>query len=263
MASERVNILVVEDESIVAMDLAAGLERDGYNVVGTADSAEEAIEIFRQNEVDIVLMDISIIGDRDGIETAIELLKIKEVPVIYLTAFSDPATVERVKQTHPAAFLTKPYSVNNVRVAVELALNNFAVTRSKANATKVIPLTGEVKSDSGGSPEKEQILQLNEWIFVKHNYHFIKLKLADLLYLEADNNYVNIVTTDRKLAVRLSLGQTLEKLKFKELARIHRSFAVNMNAIQSFNEQVVVINKLELPIGRNYRDEFLRQFNFS
>ena len=262
MASERVNILVVEDESIVAMDLAAGLERDGYNVVGTADSAEEAIEIFRQYDVDIVLMDINIMGDKDGIDTAIELSAIKEVPIIYLTAFSDPATVERVKNTHPAAFLTKPYSVNNVRIAVELALNNFAVARSKVNATKVIPLSVDAKPEAGGSPEKEQILQLNEWIFVKHNYHFTKLKLADLLYLEADNNYVNIVTTDKKIALRLSLAQALEKLKYKELARIHRSFAVNMNAIQSFNEQIVVINKMELPIGRNYRDEFLRQFNF-
>ncbi|MEO6917214.1 MAG: response regulator [Chitinophagaceae bacterium] len=263
MASEKINILVVEDESIVAMDLAEGLERDGYNVVGTADNSAEAMALFTANDVDIVLMDISIIGDKDGIETAINLLKIKEVPVIYLTAFADALTVERVKQTHPAAFLIKPYNINNVRIAIELAINNFAIVRYQATTTKIIPLLPEVRVELVGSPEKEQILQLNEWIFVKYKNHFIKLRINDLLYLEADNNYVNIVTTDKKLAVRLSLGQLLDKLKFQQLARIHRSFAVNMNAIQSFSDQVVVVNKVELPIGRNYREDFLRQFNFS
>lgn len=260
---EKVKVLVVEDEAIVALDLAAGLEHDGYEVVGTADNADEAIELFVSNDVDIVLMDIHIMGDKDGIETTIELLKIKQVPVIYLTAFTDTATVERVKKTHPAAFLTKPYNINNVRIAIDLALNNFAIAKNHDEQSKVINLHKSHEKDVSASHDKEIILQMNEWIFVKHNYHFIKLSLNDLLFVEADNNYINIVTIDKKLAVRLSLNQLLEKLHFKKLARIHRSYAVNMNAIQSFNEQQVVVNKTELPIGRNYREEFLKHFNFT
>src|SRR5687768_11309049 len=106
--NEKINVLIVEDESIVALDLATGLENDGYFIAGIADNADDAILVFKEHEVDIVLMDVNIIGKKDGIDTAIELLRIKQVPVIYLTAFTDTNTVNRVKQTHPAAFLTKP-----------------------------------------------------------------------------------------------------------------------------------------------------------
>lgn len=262
MNETKVNVLVVEDEAIVALDLCAGLEKDGYNVVGTADNAADAVALFRTNDVDIVLMDIHIMGDKDGVDTPAELLKLKQVPVIYLTAFTDTATVNRVKHTHPAAFLTKPYNISNVRIAIELALTNFAVAKTGANSAKVISLqAGDTKS--AALADKELILQLNDFIFVKHNYNFIKLPLNDLLYVEADNNYINIVTLDKKIAVRLSLNQFVENIRFKQLARIHRSYVVNMNAIQSFNEHQVVVDKTELPIGRNYRDSFLKQFNFS
>jgi DNA-binding response OmpR family regulator len=102
MAAEKINILIVEDESIVAMDLANGLEKDGYHITGIADNAEEAQELFNAHEVDIVLMDVNILGDKDGIDTATELLKHRPVPIIYLTAFTDVATIDRIKQTHPA-----------------------------------------------------------------------------------------------------------------------------------------------------------------
>ncbi|WP_315820541.1 LytTR family DNA-binding domain-containing protein [Paraflavitalea speifideaquila] len=99
---------------------------------------------------------------------------------------------------------------------------------------------------------------MNDYIFVKNNYVFVKIKLADLLYMEADNNYVHVITLDRKLVLRLSLSQLLEKINYKPLVRIHRSYAVNINAIQSFNDQEVQINKAGLPIGRNYKEAFLK-----
>jgi DNA-binding LytR/AlgR family response regulator len=262
MSTEKVNVLIVEDESIVALDLSAGLERDGYNVVGIADNAEEAQQLFTENPVDILLMDIHIIGDKDGIDTATELLKHKTVPVIFLTAFTDPMTVSRVKHIQAAAFLTKPYNVTNVRIAIELALNNLAITKQTAAAGKVIPLENHGDRPVPDTTDKETVLQMNDYIFVKNNYVFVKIRLADLLYLEADNNYVNVVTQEKKFVLRLSLSQLLEKINYKPLVRIHRSYAVNIDAIQSFNDQEVQIGKVELPIGRNYKEDFLRYFDF-
>lgn len=261
MSAEKVNILIVEDESIVALDLASGLEHDGYNIAGIADNAEEAQQLFTDNEVDIVLMDVNIIGEKDGIDTAIEILKQKAVPIIYLTAFTDATTIERIKQTHPAAFLSKPYSLTNVRIAIDLAVNNFAVSREQQSTGKIIPLDKD-GNRSTGSPEKKMILRMHDHIFVKHNYAFVKLKLSELLYIEADNNYTSIVTADKKFLLRLSLNQLQEKINYKALVRIHRSYAVNINAIQSFNEQEVEVNQQHLPIGRNYKEEFLKQFDF-
>lgn len=261
MPAEKVNILIVEDESIVALDLASGLEHDGYNIAGIADNAEEAQQLFNENEIDIILMDVNIIGEKDGIDTAIGILKQKAVPIIYLTAFTDAHTIERIKQTHPAAFLSKPYNLTNVRIAIELAVNNFAVSREQQSTGKIIPLDKD-GSRSTGSPEKEMILRMDDHIFVKHNYAFVKLKLSELLYIETDNNYTSIITADKKFLLRLSLSQLLEKINYKALVRIHRSYAVNINAIQSFNEQVVEVNQQHLPIGRNYKEEFMKQFDF-
>src|SRR6476620_1806846 len=152
MPAEKINILIVEDESIVALDLANGLERDGYNIAGIADNAEEAQQLFTDNEIDIVLMDVNIIGEKDGIDTAIGILKQKAVPIIYLTAFTDALTIERIKQTHPAAFLSKPYTLTNLRIAIDLAVNNFAVSREQQSTGKIIPLDKD-GSRITGSPE--------------------------------------------------------------------------------------------------------------
>ena len=155
MSAEKVNILIVEDESIVALDLASGLEHDGYNIAGIADNAEEAQQLFTDNEIDIVLMDVNIIGEKDGIDTAIEILKQKAVPIIYLTAFTDATTIERIKQTHPAAFLSKPYSLTNVRIAIDLAVNNFAVSREQQSTGKIIPLDKD-NNRGPSSPDRDR-----------------------------------------------------------------------------------------------------------
>ena len=256
---ETIKVMIVEDEAIVAMDLAAGLEKDGYEVVGIADNAAAALALFAENEVDIVLMDVHIIGPKDGIETALELQKQRAVPLIYLTAFTDSKTIERAKSTLPAAYLAKPYSITNVRIAIELAISNFAVATQQSTG-KVIPI--ENNKPATELSEKETILQMNDYIFVKNNYVFVKIKLDDILYAEADNNYVQLVTTEKKLLLRLSLSQLLEKINFKAMVRIHRSYAVNINMITSFSDQEVSLPKHQLPIGRSYKEEFLKQFSF-
>jgi two-component system, response regulator PdtaR len=251
---EQINVMIVEDESIVAMDLSAGLEHDGYNVVGIADNYTDAIRLFSDNAVDILLMDINIYGNKDGVETATALMKIKQVPLIYLTAFTDTKTVERVKHTNPAAFLTKPYNIDNVRIAIDLALHNFAETKT---AAKILPMTvaAEKKTD------KEQFLQLKDYIFIKQNYRFVKFRLSEILFAEADNNYVNINTQGQKFTLRLSLADLVDRLQYSRLVRVHRSYAVNLDEISSFDEQVIRIDKHEIPIGRNHRQEFLDHFN--
>src|SRR5579863_644648 len=132
MQDEQIKILIVEDEPIVALDLSTGMQQFGYAIAGIAEDAASAIRLFTDNAVDIVLMDIHLKGEIDGVATALQLLKIKAVPVIYLTAFTDTATIQRVKETHPAAFLSKPYTVTNVQIAVELALHNFAAVKDQS-----------------------------------------------------------------------------------------------------------------------------------
>ena len=251
MATEKIKILIVEDESIVALDLATALHEDGYAVIGIADQAEEATRLFNQHAVDILLMDIHLAGPKDGIETVADLMKIRQTPVIYLSAFTDNNTVDRVKPTQPSAFLVKPYQISNVRIAIELALNNFAVRPAASGIPRAEPdLT------------REPLLQMGDFIFIKYNYQFVKIPLADILFVEANRNHIGLYTSDRKFVLRLSLGQLFDRVSFDRLIRIHRSYAVNIDAIQSFTEQTVVTSKGELPIGRNYKEEFLKRLDF-
>jgi len=170
--------------------------------------------------------------------------------------------VSRVKKTYPAGFLTKPYSINNVRIAIELALNNFAVLKEQQGAGKVISMVDAPAKGRDTRTDKETILQMNDCIFVKQNYQFVKIKLSDILYVESDNNYTHLITSDKKIALRISLNQLLEKIIFTELVRIHRSYAVNMHAVQSFTEQDIKVGKVELPIGKQYKETFLKHFDF-
>jgi DNA-binding LytR/AlgR family response regulator len=245
MSSEKVNILIVEDEGIVALDLSEGLQMCGYAIAGIADDTRTAKALFETQDVDIVLMDIQLKGGKDGIDTVTDLMKIRQTPVIYLTAFTDAATVERVKKTYPAAFLTKPYNISNVQVAIELALHNFTAARTP---DQTLP-----------EADKEILFQWNDNLFVKMNYRFVKLPVASILYISAENNYIHLVTAERKFVLRLSLNQLMEKVRWDKLARIHRSYAVNLDAISSFTEQEVTVDKEVLPIGRQYKEAFRQQ----
>lgn len=252
---ESIHVMIVEDESIVAMDLAAGLEHDGYTIAGIADNYDDAIKIFSGTQVDILLMDIHLHGSKDGVDTATALMKIKQVPLIYLTAFTDPVTIERVKHTNPSAFLTKPYSIDNVRISIDLALHHFA--EEKPPTGKVLPM----QTAPDKKADKDHFLQLKEYIFIKQNYRYVKFKLSEILFAEADNNYVNLQTSGQKFALRLSLSDLLDRLQFSRLVRIHRSFAVNLDEISSFDDQLIKIGQHEIPIGRNYKEDFMNYFN--
>jgi two-component system, response regulator PdtaR len=252
---ESIHVMIVEDESIVAMDLSAGLEHDGYIIAGVADNYDDAIKVFSEKQVDILLMDIHLHGSKDGVDTATALMKIKQVPLIYLTAFTDPVTIERVKHTNPSAFLTKPYSIDNVRISIDLALHHFA--EEKSSPAKVLSM----QTTSEKKPDKDHFLQLKEYIFIKQNYRYVKFKLSEILFAEADNNYVNLQTSSQKFALRLSLSDLLDRLQFSRLVRIHRSFAVNLDEISSFDDQLIKIGQHEIPIGRNYKEDFMNYFN--
>ncbi|HEY4150342.1 MAG TPA: response regulator, partial [Chitinophagaceae bacterium] len=232
--SESIQVLIVEDEAIVATDLSEELEMNGFGVAGIADNYEDALQLFGSKHVDIVLMDIQIDGDRDGVETAAELAKIKRVPLIYITAFTDAATIERVKHTHPAAFLVKPYDFENVRVAIDLALHNFAVA-----AMESAPAEAAATTDK--QLDKTLFFQLGDSFFIKQNYRFIKFNLSEILFAETDHNYAILHTRTQKFVIRLSLAELLERINYPSFVRIHRSYAVNLQEIASFDDHVIKI----------------------
>jgi PAS domain S-box-containing protein len=132
----EVKILLVEDESIEAMDIKRTLESFGYDVPYIALSGEEAVEKALSIMPDLILMDIILKGDNDGIEAATQIKELN-IPVIYLTAHSEASTIERAKLTEPYGYIIKPYDSNELKYAIELAIyKNKMKTELKESETK-------------------------------------------------------------------------------------------------------------------------------
>jgi DNA-binding NarL/FixJ family response regulator len=115
-------ILVVEDDTIIAITIEGRLKQFGYRVVGRASTAKDAISKTIEFEPDLVLMDIHLKGPVDGIEAAETIYGIHNVPVVYLTAFSDENTLERAQKTSPFGYIVKPFSDSTLKTTIKLAL---------------------------------------------------------------------------------------------------------------------------------------------
>src|SRR5687768_13237819 len=115
-------IMVVEDERVVARDIQESLEQLGYDVLGTAASAEECLRYASARRPDLVLMDVRIDGDIDGIGAAKLLRDRYDIPVIFLTAYADQRTVSRARESEPLGYILKPFRAGELRAAVEMAL---------------------------------------------------------------------------------------------------------------------------------------------
>jgi PAS domain S-box-containing protein len=120
MANARIQ--VVEDESIVALDIKDNLEILGYNVVAVESSGEQAIQKAIETRPDLVLMDIRLKGEMDGIEAAQQIRAHLGTPVIYLTAYADEATLQRAKITEPYGYILKPFEERELHTTIEMAL---------------------------------------------------------------------------------------------------------------------------------------------
>jgi diguanylate cyclase (GGDEF)-like protein len=142
MTSPACKVLIVEDERIVARDRQQTLIELGYDTLGIASSAAEALDLAAVDCPDLVLMDIRIKGSVDGITTAAMLHEQFDVPVIYLTAYADEATTQRATRTEPYAYLIKPVKSEQLRCAVEIALARHDLDRRLRDSAFRDPLTG-------------------------------------------------------------------------------------------------------------------------
>jgi DNA-binding NarL/FixJ family response regulator len=119
------NILIIEDELLIAQDLSYLLQDLGFNCVGIAKNYERAMFLFNTNDVHLILCDINIEGEKDGIDTALALNKIKKNPVIYLSAYSDHELITRITDTSTYGYLVKPYNERSLEVAINMSINKF------------------------------------------------------------------------------------------------------------------------------------------
>ena len=121
-AAAQHKIVIVEDEGLIAADLESRLKSAGYQVPGTADSAQPALKLIRETSPDLVLMDIRLKGEQDGIQVAEVVREQLDIPVVYLTAYEDRATLDRASRTQAYGYIKKPIVSASLKGSIEMAI---------------------------------------------------------------------------------------------------------------------------------------------
>lgn len=237
---QAIKILIVEDEMIIAANISLQLSTLGYEVSGIIPRGEEALLHIKQNQPDIVLMDIQLKGELNGIETAQLMQQDYDIPIIYLTANADDDHFEKAKTTHPYAFISKPFKKLDLQRAIELTINHIQ--------------TKELNSEQSISP-----YILSDCIFVRSHEKMVKVPIKDILYIEAERNYCRIHSKGKEYLLVITLKDLDEKLPQEHFLRIHRSFIVNISQIDEIANTHVVISKKAIPISKPLKEELLKR----
>lgn len=127
--TEKIRVLIVEDEAIVAEDLELAVTNIGYEVVGRAVSADAAVDKALKLNPDLVLMDIVLRGEKNGIDASREIKEKIDIPVIFLTAYSDIELIDRAKSTEPYAYLVKPFQERQLLASIETAIHKSGIEK--------------------------------------------------------------------------------------------------------------------------------------
>jgi DNA-binding LytR/AlgR family response regulator len=228
--AEGKSILIVEDEPLIADDIAGVLKHNGFNIIGPVDNAAEASTALSRERPSLVLLDIQIKGDRDGITLASEVRTKYKLPFIFITSFYDRATLDRAKAIEPQAYIVKPFDEKDLLINVELALYKF----------RKPPLAGEK-------------------FFVKSKNEIVALEANDIMYAEAFDNYTKVFTDKQSYIISHTLKQVEEKLSSKLFIRVHRSYVVNFEKVTSINESTIHLGMTKIPLAQSYRQELLER----
>lgn len=238
-----IKIGVVEDELLIAHGIIQMLKRLGYDTAGPAKSYDEALAMVETHQPDILLLDIQLKGEKDGIDVAAKVKELYNTPFIFLTANSDAMTLDRVKEVNPAAFLMKPFREREIYAAIEICLHN-------AN-------TGTTATEEPDQPQENFLI--NDSLFVKDGQKYVKIKTESICYLESDKKYVYIHTTGKKVMIRSTIQDCIDLIGSADIVRVHRSYAINIQHLETIETEMLIVNQAEVPIGKTYKDELLKR----
>ena len=246
-----IKILIVEDNVIIADDMQSMLEEIGYEIVDNVIVYEQAVDVLKNNEVDLVLIDIILASDKTGIDLGKHIRQHYNIPFIFVTSNSDRATVENAKTVKPDGYLVKPFEQQDLYTSIEIALSNFNYSR-KENTKEIAGAEGDAFTSNS---------VLKDSIFVKKQHLYYRIQFTDIQFIKADNVYLEVNTADKKFLVRSPLKDYLEKLPKNKFYRAHKSYIVNVDHIDAINSKDIVINNNLIPISKDFKEFIISSMN--
>lgn len=248
---QPIRILIVEDNVIIADDMQSMLEEIGYEIVDNVIVYEQAVDVLKKQQVDLVLIDIVLASDKTGIDLGKHIRENYDIPFLFVTSNSDRATVENAKTVKPNGYLVKPFEQQDLYTSIEIALSNFTYGAGDGKS-------GEVESDDD-VPLSNSVLK--DSIFVKKQHLYYRIQFEDIHFIKADNVYLEVNTVDKKFLVRSPLKNYLEKLPRKKFYRAHKSYIVNVDHIDAINSKDIMINNTLIPISKDFKEFIISAMN--
>ncbi len=242
----KINILIIEDTKSESDALTEILLANDYNIVGIATNYTEALTLFYQHKVDLIIIDVFLNGQPEGITFAETITITPNIakPFVFLTSSKDRQIFERAKLTKPFSFLLKPFNELEVLYAIEMAVEKFY------EQTNVFL-----------SEEQDTVIG-NSHLFIKKKNALKKVALEDIIYIEVEERYCNIITTTEKYLVALSLTKITEFLDTNAFAKTHRNYIVNTNKICEIilSENLIILEgNHKVTLSDKYKD-FIHNF---
>ena len=230
------NCIIIDDDSFVRKITEDFVKKtESLNLLYSLSSAVEAINILNSNEnIDLIFLDIEM-PDMTGIDF---LNALGSMPQVIIISSKEKYAINAFEYD-VTDYLLKPF-----------AYSRFCKAVNKAQERQ----------------EKSRLQSKGDEIFIKHNSSLVKLKYADILWIEAMENYIIINTFDDKYTIHFTMKAIEEKLPPKKFIRVHRSFIVNTDSIHSIEDNAIQIRtkdkaKNSIPIGKSYKDKLLKDLN--
>ena len=240
-------VLIVEDEFSIALDLELYLQELGYEVLGIADHYEQALGMIEAEKPEIILMDIHLKGAKTGIELAKIAHQTYRIPVIFLSALADSITVEDAMETEPFGYLTKPFKEVDLRNTLAIASHQSELLQLKN------------KDNTEFIQENTSKVEWQDTFFIKDKSKLTAIRVADILWVEALENYSVIVLQEKKVIANMLLKDILEKLPMSHFFRVHRSYVIALDKIKKLEDGYIYITDTPIPLSKGHRDELLQR----
>lgn len=230
---EIINSIVVDDEPIAREILSNHLKKiDAIQLIGTCKNAIEAFNLINSKKVDLVFLDINM-PEISGLSFARSINK--NIRIIFTTAYREYA-VDGF-DLKAVDYLLKPISFERLLQAIHKYKN------------EQMPV----------HPTKDQHISMekSDFIFVRSDRKMIKIDFEEVLYIESLADYVKICLTDKTIVTRETISNLEVKLPQNDFLRVHRSFIIAINKIESFTHEFIEIGKKAIPISRSYKNDVI------
>ncbi|PWB23819.1 LytR/AlgR family response regulator transcription factor [Flavobacterium sp. HTF] len=243
---DNINVLIIEDTPAESDALVKVLAENNYTIVGVAPTYSEALKMFYSNTVDIVVIDVFLDGNPDGITFAetINIVPNGVKPFVFLTSSKDRQIFERAKLTKPFSFLMKPFNELEILYALEMAVEKFYGQPNVFHS------------------EDQNTIISDDSLFIKKNKALKKVRFEDIVFIEVEDRYCNVITETDKFVILISLTKIIQLLDPAKFFQTHRNYIVNASKIEEIivNDNLVILKgKHKVTLSDKYKD-FVKNF---